>query len=624
MSLLDRPAPTPAPGATGKGAAEPATRRRRRWWPSRTSAAHVVLLGVLASAVLHLVWWRFLATSGGDIAAQDAWAEFAHDHPGSAYNLAWYGGMHPVSYSVISPYLMAVVGVRTTMVVSGLASTALVGWLVSVRQPPGWRRTAPVLLTALALFGNAVSGRVTFALGTAFALAAICVVSAWPRTWPDRRVLRGVLTALCAALATAGSPVAGLFLGLVAAGVWLLGRRPAAYALGLTPVLVVLGSALFFPFSGLQPMRWNSAILPAVSALSVVLLAPAPRVWRLVRLVAGLYLAAVVLAWLIPSPVGTNIGRLGLLFGGAAVAAAALDPRWRSSWAARRLGPRTAGVLLVLSLLTSAGWQVGTALRDALTSRPPASFTTDLQPLLAQLRGRGAAAGRVEVVPTRSHREASAIAPYLPLARGWNRQADAERNPLFYRDAPLTAAAYQRWLHRWAVRFVVLPTADPDPAARTEVALLDDGVPGLSLVWSNPDWRLYQVADPTPLVSAPARVVSFDAGGVVLTTPRAGRVLVRVAASPWLSLVDASGQPLPGVEGTDVGPATTAAVAEGGTPAPGSVSCLASLAAEQPGAVERGRRFDFVVLHAATPGTYRIAAPYKLPRGTSCPTPDGG
>ena len=46
------------------------------------------------------------------IAAQDAWAEFARDHPGSAYNFAWYGGMHPVSYSVASPYLMAVLGVQ--------------------------------------------------------------------------------------------------------------------------------------------------------------------------------------------------------------------------------------------------------------------------------------------------------------------------------------------------------------------------------------------------------------------------------------------------------------------------------------------------------------------------------
>ena len=54
-----------------------------------------VLVATVLAGVLHLLWWRLLATPGGDIAAQDAWAAFARAHPGSAYDLAWYGGMHP-------------------------------------------------------------------------------------------------------------------------------------------------------------------------------------------------------------------------------------------------------------------------------------------------------------------------------------------------------------------------------------------------------------------------------------------------------------------------------------------------------------------------------------------------
>ena len=67
------------------------------------------------------------------------------------------------------------------------------------------------------------------------------------------------------------------------------------------------------------------------------------------------------------------------------------------------------------------------------------------------------------MVPASSHREASALAPYVNLARGWNRQADMERNPLFYDDT-LNPANYHEWLERWAVHYVVLPKDEPDSA----------------------------------------------------------------------------------------------------------------------------------------------------------------
>ncbi len=402
-----------------------------------------------------------------------------------------------------------------------------------------------------------------------------------------------------AALTTAASAVAGLFLGLVAAALWLTGRRRLSYAIGLPPVAVVAASAWLFPLSGVQPMSWYSAVLPTAAALTAVLLFP--REWRLLRVLGAVYLVAVQLAWLVPSPVGTNISRLGLIFAGVGLAATLPTRAWVRSLAASWFGRRIALGLVVAAMVTSASWQVGLAARDAINTAPPESLSLDLQPLVDQLRERGAGLGRVEVVPTASHREAAALAPYVNLARGWNRQADAARNRLFYRDRPLTAEAYQRWLRRWAVRFVVLSTAKPDAAAVEEAALVEGGLPFLHRVWSDDEWTLYEVRDPKPLVSRPATVLDFDAAMITLYTPEPGPVVVRVTYSEWLGLVDAAGSPVP-TTGPDGEPLVQACV---------------SGRASDPTVVNP--RDDWLVLHATEPGIYRIGAPYKVPRGSACP-----
>jgi hypothetical protein len=507
---------------------------------------------------------------------------------------------------------MAAIGVRTSMIVAGTLSAGLLAWL-AVGRREGRGRWHVALYGAVALAGNALSGRVTFALGTLFALAALCVVFAWPRQSDSRveRWSRGVLAVLASVLATASSPVAGAFLGLVAVALWVRRRRPAACALGVPPIVVVAVSAALFPFSGRQPMAWYSTILPIAIGVAVVILTP--RHWRLVQAGAVLYVLSVVGAWLIPSPVGTNVSRLGLLFGGVVLVAAVAIGPWRTSLIGRRYGARAAAVMLGMALITSTIWQTAYAVRDVVSSAPPESFTSDIDPLLDQLDARDADLSRVEVVPTKSHREAAAIAPHVPLARGWNRQADAERNPVFYRDRDLTPEAYKRWLHRWAVRFVVLSTAAaPDPAAADEADLVAAGQPYLDRLWSDDDWILYEVRHATPLVSPPAKVVAYDAAELTITTPTAGRIVIRIADSPWLSLVDANGDPLPEDD-----------IFEGADPfGLGGSACLTHLASEQPEDATKPPRDDWLVLHAPAPGTYRIAAPYKLPRGTSCPNPD--
>ncbi|EST27558.1 membrane protein [Streptomyces roseochromogenus subsp. oscitans DS 12.976] len=580
----DRPGPPDGPGVRPGGlarlltAAEPLRPRLLR---------HPVLSITALAGVLHILWFFTFANSGGDLAAQDAWAEFVGRHPDSAYNLAWYGGMHPVSYSVVSPYLMAVLGVRTTMMIAGTVSAGLLT-LVLIRsravRNPLWASLAGVV----ALLCNAISGRVTFGLGTMFALGAVAAVFCWPYRWRHKRWAKAAVAAPLAGLSTMASPVSGLFVGLVAVALFLQKRRPGAWALGLAPTVVVAASYFLFPFSGTQPMTIGSVILPLAYGLLCLFLVP--REWVTVRLTAAVYSLGVVLVWLVNSQIGSNISRLPMLFAGATlVAALPFTVRKSRRW-----------YVTVLALLGFAGWIGFKSVDDIVHTTPAASWARELAPLVHQLQKAGAEKGRVEVVPARSHREASALAPYVNLARGWNRQADMERNPLFYDDT-LNSANYHEWLQRWAVHFVVLPKDNPDgDGGERERQLLRRGMPYLKQVWGDANWQLFQVTDATPLAEPDAVVDHAGQGEMTLQVRKAGRILIRIPYSPWLSIVDEHGKSLKAPQQTT---AKTYVNTNG---------CLMETPQDA-----KGDKWTMLV--APKPGTYRLAAPYQLPRGTPCP-----
>ncbi|MGW7349763.1 MFS transporter [Streptomyces sp. NPDC054784] len=568
-----------------------------RWAPVNAS--------MLFAAVLHLLWLWLIASGGGDLAAQDAWAEFVGRHPDSAYNLAWYGGMHPVSYSVISPYLMAVFGVRPMLILSGVLSAGLLA-LILVRARAVRRPMAPALCGAVAFACNAASGRVTFAMGTCFALAAVAVVWACPDRWRHLRKTRGAAAALMSALATAGSPVSGLFLMVVGAALALSHRRSAAAAIGVPPPLVVGMSALLFPFTGQMPMPWWSAAFPLVSSLSVRFLAP-PN-WRVVRRGAEVYTAGILATWVFPSQVGANVERLGLMFG--VVALVALLPM--VTHRSRRW------VALVMALVVVGGWQLFKPTWDVVNTTPAAAWAHDLAPLVHQLKQVDADRGRVEVVPVSSHREASAFTPHVNLARGWNRQADTERNPIFYESDDLDSDRYHEWLRRWAVRYVVLSSDEPDIAAEGEARLVRSEPSYLRKVWSDENWELYRVTDPLPLAAPPASDSRSESGGVTVEVKTPGQVLVRVPWSPWLGLVNENGrrvkppEHLSGNRNGCLRPAEPMS-SEPTTVVPDPADAEGGEKGEEP------VKDEWTVLDAPRAGTYRLAAPYRLPRGTPCP-----
>ncbi|MEV5171595.1 MFS transporter [Streptomyces flaveolus] len=539
---------------------------------------HPALSMTVLSGVLHIIWFFTFANSGGDLAAQDAWAEFVGRHPDSAYNLAWYGGMHPVSYSVVSPYLMSVLGVRTTMMIAGTVSAGLLTTVLirsrAVRNPL-WASLAGVF----AFLCNAISGRVTFGLGTMFALGSVAAVFCWPHRWRFKRWAKALVAAPLAALATMASPVAGLFVGLVAVALFLQKRRPGAWALGLAPSAVVAVSAWLFPFSGTQPMGFGSVIMPLSYGLLCLFLVP--KEWVTVRLTAAVYSVAVVLVWLISSQIGSNISRLPMMFAGAALIAALpyTVPKSRKWY------------VTVLAFLGFAGWLGFKSVDDIIHTTPAASWARELAPLVNELQKVGAEKGRVEVVPARSHREASALAPYVNLARGWNRQADMERNPLFYDDT-LNSANYHEWLQRWAVHYVVLPKDNPDgDGGERERQLLRRGMPYLKQVWGDANWQLFKVTDPAPLAEPNAVVDRAEQGEMTLRVSKAGRILIRIPYSPWLSIVDEHGKSQ-------------------------SYDKVKACLMATPEDVDGDK---WTTLLAPKPGTYRLAAPYQLPRGTPCP-----
>jgi hypothetical protein len=160
--------------------------------------------------------------------------------------------------------------------------------------------------------------------------------------------------------------------------------------------------------------------------------------------------------------------------------------------------------------------------------------------LLDFLRRQQGPPFRIEIPFTALHWEAYEVAPYIPLARGWERQLDIKVNPIFY-GAPLTPATYTSWLHEVAVRFVAVPDAKLDWSSRREATVIARRIPALRIVWQSQHWRVYEVRNATPIVDGAATLKSLGPDSLTLDVRQAGTARVRVRYTPYWALAGGVG-----------------------------------------------------------------------------------
>ncbi|MGB9376531.1 MAG: hypothetical protein WCB04_03365 [Mycobacteriales bacterium] len=495
-----------------------------------TTYPRSVVISGAVSLVL-TVGFLFLPLAGTDLAAQVARGHFTQEYGLKPVDFRWYGGIFPFGYSLLTGPLNALIGSRGVGAVASVIGAVAFAFLLvrtKVRRP-----LLGGVLGAVCLVFNLISGRTTFALGLAFGLVALCIVTLEE---VDVR-LRTTLIVLASALATAASPVAGLFTGLAGGALLLTGRRRDGLALGIGAAVPMVVVTALFRDGGIQPFDADSAKLVIALSIAVIFLVPAQ--YRALRAGAMLSALGLFAAYLIPTPIGFNAARLALLFSIPVVAATANLP-----W------PR-----LLVALVLISWWQPPLVVGDLSGAGHPSAHRAFHQPLIDQLRARGPV-GRVEVVPLRDHWESTFVADAVPVARGWERQVDVGRNPLFYgvgQEDTLTSPQYLGWLYDNAVAYVAVPIGTSlDRWGSQEAALIAAGLPYLQLVWGNDNWQLYKVNGPQPLVSAPAKLARSDATGVTFDMDRPGTVVIRVQWSRWLTLSGPRGCLTPGGKWTVV------------------------------------------------------------------------
>ncbi|HEY2181022.1 MAG TPA: hypothetical protein VGH09_05040 [Solirubrobacteraceae bacterium] len=500
----------------------------------------------LASALALLFAWVLVAPRTPDLAAA-AYRVDLFQHVGLAvYDEHWYAGHALPGYSVLFGPLAWLLGLRVVGGLSVLASVACFERLTGARRG-GAARWAAVAFAAAAV-GDVWIGRLAFALGVSFALAATLAFA--------RR--RSAVAAALALVSAAASPVAGILLALAALTHALWRRSPRALlALAAPAAVVVLALAALFGEGGWEPFPFVSfaATVLVVAAFAWALPARAGEL----RLGAAVYLLACVVLVLVRTPMGSNVERYGVLLAGPLLLWARVGRRapdgsaldgaaggWhalapaRGARTGRALGAGSAAAAVV-ALCTWTAWAGWGPLRETLAVAGNASTQSSYYAPLARFLDRQADAPvRVEVPLTRSHWETAELAPRISLARGWEKQLDTRYDAVLLSDG-LTAAGYARWLREQAVSYVALPDTELDPSSAREGSLIRRGLPYLHEVFASRHWRIYAVAGAPAIASGPGRLTSLGHESFALQASARGSFVVRVHYTRYWTVTRGSG-----------------------------------------------------------------------------------
>ncbi len=490
---------TPAPpmgtipeAGSGRGLRLP---RDARWWPILFTALNGVLFLIFRPNV-------------NDLWAARARANAARNGVGLTYWFSWFGGgSTPGNYSIVTPYLSAYLSAELVCVLSAVA--LVIASTIAVR---GTRHPlAACWIAAAATLMNLWSGRVPYLLGMAIAVTAFVLMMR----------NRTVLAAVLAILTVASSPVAGAFFLVALGGLWFArpDRARAILVVGVITVLATGGIGVLFGTPGPQP--FSNVLLVALLIATILFLSsgqPTP-----VRYTLYLMVPVVLALYYVHNGMGSNISRLYWFC--LPVVAVALSRR--RTWVV---------VALVTPMLI---YGVSATLVDLHNAARPTAGKSYYQPLIKKLDSLPELSTyRLEVVAQNEHAAYDALLDHAMLARGWETQEDRALNAPVLNKA-LDAVTYRVWLENNAVGYVALPTIPQQTYPEYNlVAVVQPSY--LKSIWHNPDWTLFRVENPTPVVAKPATLLEHGQARLEIRVPCECKINIRIRYSRYLKAVNST------------------------------------------------------------------------------------